>query len=96
MFLYDNRYGIRREMLQYMAKSFISTVQPTLTEIDAWNPEVSSAWEQLFEWITFGLESGFIVTKPTDGAITSETATASATASVTVGTTTAMIEANHS
>ena len=58
-------------MFQYMAKSFITAVAPTLSEIDAWNSEVSSAWEQLFQWITFGLGSGYVVTKSADPAIIS-------------------------
>ena len=58
-------------MFQYMAKSFITAVEPTLSEIDAWNSEVSSAWEQLFQWITFGLGSGYVVTKSADTAIIS-------------------------
>ena len=45
-------------MFQYMAKSFISVIDQTLSEIDAWNSEVSLAWEQLFQWITFGLGKG--------------------------------------
>ena len=45
-------------MFQYMAKSFISVIDQTLSEIDAWNSEVSQAWEQLFQWITFGLGKG--------------------------------------
>ena len=45
-------------MFQYMAKSFISVIDQTLSEIDAWNSEVSQAWVQLFQWITFGLGKG--------------------------------------
>ena len=45
-------------MFQYMAKSFISVIDQTLSEIDAWNSEVSLAWKQLFQWITFGLGKG--------------------------------------
>ena len=45
-------------MFKYMAKSFISVIDQTLSEIDAWNSEVSLAWEQLFQWITFGLGKG--------------------------------------
>ena len=41
-----------------MAKSFISVIDQTLSEIDAWNSEVSQAWVQLFQWITFGLGKG--------------------------------------
>ena len=62
-------------MFQYMAKSFISVIDQTLSEIDAWNSEVSLAWEQLFQWITFGLGKGMYksiiglvpITKITDG-----------------------------
>ena len=62
-------------MFQYMAKSFISVIDQTLSEIDAWNSEVSLAWEQLFQWITFGLGKGMYksiiglvpTTKNTDG-----------------------------
>ena len=62
-------------MFQYMAKSFISVIDQTLSEIDAWNSEVSLAWEQLFQWITFGLGKGMCksiiglvpTTKITDG-----------------------------
>ena len=46
-----------------MAKSFIAAIQPSLTEIDAWNAEVSSAWESLFKLITFGMQKGFITEK---------------------------------
>ena len=52
------RHGIHPELFQYMAKSFISVIDQTLSEIDAWNSEVSQAWVQLFQWITFGLGKG--------------------------------------
>jgi len=77
------RYGIPQEMFQYMAKSFINAVAPTLSEIDAWNSEVSSAWEQLFQWITFGLGSGYVVTKSADTAIISVASSSALTASTT-------------
>ena len=66
------RYGIHLEIFQYMAKSFISVIQQTLSEVEAWNLEVSLAWEQLFQWITYGLGKGFVpVTNPADSAIIS-------------------------
>ena len=71
-------------MFQYLAKSFMTVVQTTLSEIDSWNPDVSLAWEQLFQWITLGLESGYVVTKPADPAIISAASpTALTAASIT-------------
>jgi len=65
----NQRHGIHPEMFQYMAKSFISVIDQTLSEIDAWNSEVSLAWEQLFQWITFGLGKGFVQANPADTAM---------------------------
>ena len=50
-------------MFKYMAKSFIAAIQPTLTEINAWSAEISQAWENLFNLITFGMRRGFSVSK---------------------------------
>ncbi len=50
-------------MFALMSKCFLAAIKPSLSEMEAWNDEIASAWESLFELITAGMRRGFIATE---------------------------------